>query len=194
MKIILVALLFIFAVACTEAPAPLPPAPSSTVVTKIDLPLTFAGFLEGSVGQLWLKPLVIECEAPCNRNQIYSLKATSSAKEVLTAALLGRDYVTLTGVSVGSSEVTVCSDKICSSQIFTVVAAPITPPSPPSPPPPPPPPPTGPGFISGVTCSYFSRWSAAQNYYITWRNSQAAARALDGDGDGIACENLPGAP
>jgi Excalibur calcium-binding domain len=54
--------------------------------------------------------------------------------------------------------------------------------------------PSKPGFISNVTCSSFSRWSTAQAYYLAWRDTQAAARALDKDGDGVACESLPGHP
>jgi hypothetical protein len=54
--------------------------------------------------------------------------------------------------------------------------------------------PSTPVFISNVTCSNFSRWRDAQDYYLAWRSTQAAARQLDGDSDGIACESLPGHP
>ena len=197
MKIVFAALIFIVAVACTQEAVIVPPPPSlSTVVTKIDLPRSFVGFYEGTVSQQWLEQLKLECEAPCNYYKIDSITVTSSAPQVLTASMSALQYVVLKGVTVGTSDVTACAGAICSSQTFTVVAPPVTPPSPPpvTPPPPPSPPPTGPGFISGVTCSNFSRWSAAQSYYNTWRYSQAAARALDADGDGIACESLPGHP
>jgi Excalibur calcium-binding domain len=54
--------------------------------------------------------------------------------------------------------------------------------------------PSTPLFISNVMCSDFSRWRDAQDYYLAWRNTQADARRLDGDNDGIACESLPGHP
>ena len=43
-------------------------------------------------------------------------------------------------------------------------------------------------------CSDFSTWRAAQDFFLNAGGPESDPHGLDGDGDGIACEGLPGAP
>lgn len=54
------------------------------------------------------------------------------------------------------------------------------------------PPPGNPG--DSKNCSDFATWLAAQNWYLTYFRYYGDIARLDADGDGIACESLPGAP
>ena len=43
-------------------------------------------------------------------------------------------------------------------------------------------------------CSDFSRWEDAQAFYEKAGGPDEDPHRLDGDGDGVACQSLPGAP
>ena len=43
-------------------------------------------------------------------------------------------------------------------------------------------------------CSDFDTWREAQDFYESEGGPASDAHGLDRDGDGIACESLPGAP
>jgi hypothetical protein len=43
-------------------------------------------------------------------------------------------------------------------------------------------------------CSDFSTWKQAQHYFHKHGGPRHDPSGLDGDDDGIACEDLPGAP
>lgn len=55
-----------------------------------------------------------------------------------------------------------------------------------------PPPPANPG--DSVNCSNFATWREAQNWFETYYPAYGDIARLDGDGDGVACETLPGHP
>ncbi|MGX5681428.1 cell wall-binding repeat-containing protein [Schumannella luteola] len=52
--------------------------------------------------------------------------------------------------------------------------------------------PSNPGDV--VDCSSFSSWSEAQSWYSTYYPYYGDVAHLDADGDGLACETLPGGP
>ncbi|SFS15638.1 Excalibur calcium-binding domain-containing protein [Agrococcus baldri] len=75
------------------------------------------------------------------------------------------------------------------------------PPPPPAPAPTPKPtpgpapaPPAGPPPSSGVNCSDFRTWAAAQAWFLYWYPSLGDVAGLDRNNDMIACESLPGSP
>ena len=43
-------------------------------------------------------------------------------------------------------------------------------------------------------CSDFDAWQAAQDFFLSAGGPGSDPHSLDGDGDGVACEDLPGAP
>lgn len=59
-------------------------------------------------------------------------------------------------------------------------------------PPPPPVPPRNPG--DSVNCGDFDTWAQAQAWFTTYFPLYGDVAKLDADGDGTACESLPGAP
>lgn len=74
----------------------------------------------------------------------------------------------------------------------TVVTTPPKPPAKPKPPAPSPKPPANPGDTKN--CSDFKTWAEAQAWYEKYFPYYGDVAKLDRDGDGIACESLPGAP
>ena len=54
--------------------------------------------------------------------------------------------------------------------------------------------PAPPGEARDYDCSDFGHWRDAQDFYLATGGPQRDPHRLDGDGDGVACENLPGAP
>lgn len=71
---------------------------------------------------------------------------------------------------------------------------------PPTNPPPTTPPPTAPPVTTPanpgdtVDCTSFSAWDQANHWFLTFRPYYGDVGGLDPDGDGVACEELPGAP
>jgi hypothetical protein len=53
--------------------------------------------------------------------------------------------------------------------------------------------PTATAFVD-KDCSDFSTWRQAQHYFHKHGGPRHDPSGLDGDHDGIACEDLPGAP
>ena len=65
----------------------------------------------------------------------------------------------------------------------------------PEPAPAPAPVPSAPGNPGNTkNCSDFANWNDAQTWYLTYKPYYGDIAQLDGDDDGIACENLPGHP
>ena len=50
------------------------------------------------------------------------------------------------------------------------------------------------GAVSDRDCDDFSTWRAAQKFYKKAGGPRSDPHRLDADRDGIACEDLPGAP
>ena len=55
-------------------------------------------------------------------------------------------------------------------------------------------PPTGADDFQDRNCSDFETWEAAQNFFTSEGGPSLDPHRLDGDGDGTACQSLPGAP
>ncbi len=54
--------------------------------------------------------------------------------------------------------------------------------------------PTGADDFQDRNCSDFETWEEAQNFFLAEGGPTQDAHRLDGDGDGTACQSLPGAP
>lgn len=52
----------------------------------------------------------------------------------------------------------------------------------------------GPARPADRDCKDFATWAAAQAWFLRYLPHYGDVARLDGDGDGIACEALPGAP
>lgn len=78
-----------------------------------------------------------------------------------------------------------------SAGCITTVTPPPTPPAPPAPPTPPAPP-ANPG--DAVNCTDFATWQQAQAWFNTYYPYYGDVARLDGDGNGVACQSLPGHP